>query len=226
MAKINPYLLETPLQDLSLDELVNIRRLLAETVNRQITRWNKAGMKGKKSAFTQYAEPYLRQFTNPKTGKPLERFHKGKKPIGTGKEWQQRRTEMKEINAMRRLVNAKTYSLEGYRGIKKKAIEGLARAAGIDLSTPEGKKFVEDMAEEIVGSDQWGWLKRTVGSEAILGVSRELAKGNATKKEVLERIAEMQGREKAGINYKDMPLEDVYDELGFSGYANTEGEEG
>ncbi len=218
MAGIRKELLERDLYDVSLEDMITMRKALAETVNRQMRRWNKAGLEGKGSAFTRYAQPYLRQYGR-------ERFKTSNAPVAGRTESQQRRAEMKEINAMRRLVKAPTYSISGYKNIKKKALQGMARTAGIDLDSPEGKKFIDEMADSIVGSDQWGWLKRTIGSEAILEVSRQLAKGTATRQEVLERIAEMRGREAAGKNYKDMPLEDVYAELGFSEYANTEGED-
>lgn len=215
----------TDYSDLSLEQLIKKRQKMAETVNRQMRRWTAAGMEGKASAFTKYAHPYLRQYTNPKTGKPLERFHTGKQAVAGRTEYQQRRAELRELAAMERLMNAPTYTLSGYRKIKRKAVEGLARAAGIDLNSPEGRKFVEETAETITGTDQWGWLKRTVGSEAILEVSRQLAKGTATRDEVLQRIAEMRGREMAGQSYADRPLEQVYQDLGFSTWQNLEGEE-
>lgn len=208
----------TDYSDLSLEQLIKKRQKMAETVNRQMRRWNAAGMTGKASAFTKYAEPYLRQYNR-------ERFKTTKSPVAGRTEYQQRRAEMRELAAMERLMNAPTYTLSGYKKIKRKAVEGLARAAGIDLNSPEGRKFVEETAETITGTDQWGWLKRTVGSEAILEVSRQLAKGNATRDEVLQRIAEMRGRERAGVSYADQPLEQVYQDLGFSTWQNLEGEE-
>ena len=187
----------------TLEQLISTRQKLAETVNRQMRRWAAAGMGGKASAFTKYAEPYLRQFTNPRTGKPLERFHTGKKPISGRTEYQQRRAEMRELAALERLLNAPTYTITGYNKIKRKALEGLARAAGIDINTPEGRKFIEETAETLVGSDQFAWLKRTVGSEAILEVSKQIAKGNATRDEVLQRITEMRAKDTAGRTYVD-----------------------
>lgn len=222
---LQQQLQDANLFDYSLDELIDLRQRLAQTANRQMRRWAASSMENKPSAYTRYAKAYLRQYTNPQTGEPLERFHTGSKPIGGGKEWQQRRTEIKEINAMLRYMNAPTYTTSGYKKAKQKAVEGLAKAAGLTPGSEEYNRLIKTAADSIIASEQWNWLKRTIGSDAILEVSRQLAKGTATKEEVVQRINEMTVREMAGVNYKDMPLEDVYSELGFSGYANTEGED-
>ena len=178
------------------EELISMRMKAAETVNRQMRRWDAAGLKDKPSAYTKYAKPYLRQFGR-------ERFSTTAKPVGGRTDYQIRQKEIAELSAMARLKNAPTYTVAGYKKVKKKAIEGLARAAGIDLNSPEGKKFVEETAESLVGSDQWGWLKRTVGSDVLLKVSKKIADGVATREEVLQRITEMRARDVAGRSYVD-----------------------
>lgn len=246
-------------QDWSLAELIAYRQRLAQTVNRQMRRVAEAGILKKPGAYTKYAFPYLRQFGR-------DRFSTAKLAVAGRTERQQRLAEIKEISAMERLKSAKTYSIAGYRASKRAALEGLARAAGIDINSPEGRKFIDETAESIAGSEQWGWLKRTVGSEALLEVSRQIAKGNATRNEILNRISAMQAKDVAGrtytdvsgrphtlqpdtwtetVNrvdpstgeitsvsvtrqrsiYTDVPLEIVYDELGFSSYQNVFGED-
>ena len=180
----------------STEELISMRMKAAETVNRQMRRWDKAGLKDKPSAYTKYAKPYLRQFGR-------ERFSTTAKPVGGRTDYQIRQKEIAELSAMARLKNAPTYTVSGYKKVKKKAIEGLARAAGIDLNSPEGKKFVEETAESLVGSDQWGWLKRTVGSDVLLKVSKKIAEGTSTRDEVLQRITEMRAKDVAGRSYVD-----------------------
>ena len=177
-------------------ELISMRIKASEAVNRQMRRWDAAGLKNKPSAYTRYATPYLRKYGR-------DRFSTKKTAIAGKTDSQQRRAEIAELSAMARLYNAPTYSIKGYRDTKRKAVEGLARAAGIDLNSPEGRKFVEETAESLVGSDQWGWLKRTVGSDVLLKVSRKIAQGNATQKEVLQRIEEMRQRDIAGRTYVD-----------------------
>lgn len=177
-------------------ELIAMRQKAAETVNRQMRRWEKAGLKDKPSAYTKYAKPYLRKYGR-------DRFKTSSGPVAGKTEAQIRRAEIAELSAMARLKNAPTYTIEGYKAIKKKAVEGLARAAGIDLDSPEGKKFVQETAETLVGSDQWGWLKRTVGSDVLLKVSKQIALGTATRDEVLQRITEMHSRDIAGRSYVD-----------------------
>lgn len=177
-------------------ELIAMRQKAAETVNRQMRRWEKAGLKDKPSAYTKYAKPYLRKYDR-------DRFKTSSGPVAGRTEAQIRRAEIAELSAMARLKNAPTYSVGGYKAVKKKAVEGLARAAGIDLDSPEGKKFVQETADTLVGSDQWGWLKRTVKSDVLLKVSRQIAAGTSTTKEVLERITEMRARDIAGRSYVD-----------------------
>ena len=249
----------TDYTDFSLEDLIKTRQKMAQTVNRQMRRWKEAGLEGKRSAFTRYAEPYLRQYGR-------QRFSTAKSPVAGRTEYQQRRAEISELHAMERLMAAQTYRIKGFKEQKRRAIQGLAQAAGIDITTPEGKKFIEEAAESLVASDQWGWLKRTVGSEAILEVSRQIAKGNATRDEVFNKITEMRARDLAGRTYidargrpavmepkileyeetvedpetgettivkreyqesiySDLPLEDVYEELGFSEYQNVVGED-
>ena len=180
----------------STPELIAMRMKAAETVNRQMRRWEKAGLKDKPSAYTKYAKPYLRKYDR-------DRFKTSSGPVAGRTDAQIRRAEISELSAMARLKNAPTYTVGGYKAVKRKAVEGLARAAGIDLDSPEGKKFVQETADTLVGSDQWGWLKRTVGSDILLKISRKIAEGSATRDEVLHRITEMRARDVAGRSYVD-----------------------
>lgn len=241
----------TDYSNFTLEELIAIRIRKAEAANRQIRRWNAAGLKGKPSAMTRIADPYLHAMGR-------TRYATKKTAISGRTEYQRRQAEIREISNIERLQGSATYSIHGYKRMKQKALTGLARAAGIDIASPEGKRFLEEVAETLVASDQWGWLKRTVGSDVLLEVSRQIAKGNATRDEVLARITEMRAKDKAGrayvdrrtgevrlpegritktVNedgtvtvhqnsiYRDATDEEIYRELGFSGHVNTVFEE-
>lgn len=208
-------------QDMSLPELIALRRKWASAANRQMQRWKAAGMADKASAYKMYAQPYLRMY-----GPDRATFHTGKKPIAGKTERGQKQAEIRELSALWRYQHAATYSLSGYKKTKQKAMEGLARASGIDPGTPEMERFLSEAADGIVGSDQWTWVKRTLGSDAIKAVARGIAEGRATKAEVIENIKQMQMQEAAEAKvYSELTWEDYIEELGISEEQISEGEE-
>ena len=208
---------------LSLEELITLRRQRASTVNKQLQRWRSAGLAEKGSAYKMYAQSYLRQF-----GPDRATFHAGRTQIAKAgtTEYQSRRKEIAELKALARYHDAPTYSISGYEKVKRKALQGLAQASGIELGSDEMTRFLESAADGIVGSDQWNWVKWTLGSEAIKAVAKGIAQGNATKAEIIDRIKTMQMREAADrVQYSDMTWEDLMDQLGIEDDQISESEE-
>lgn len=195
--------------DLSLDDLIAARRKLAESVNRQMRRMAEAGLIDRPSAYTRYAKTYLN-----KVGR--ERFSTAKSAVGGRTEYQQRRAEMAEIAAMEQLRESKTYTKRGYERTRRKAMEGLAKAAGIERGTEEWTRFMDTAADGIVGTDQWKWARDTLGSEAVKAMAKGVARGVATKEEVLQRIEGMRQKEREGKNYSKSTLEEKVSEMGIS----------
>lgn len=206
---------------LSLSELTEIRRMMAERVNRQMRRWEAAGLKDKASAYTHYARPFLRKY-----GEARSRFTTTRTSLPGKTVYRQRQAELAEINAMQRLMLAPTYTITGYRKAKTKALEGLARFAGIEKGSDEYERFLESVGNDIVGTDQWRWVKTTLGSDVIAAIAKGIAAGTATKEEMLDRIKTMQMREIAGRNYAELSWEDYIDELGLLSRSNDSPEEG
>ena len=74
----------------STPELIAMRMKAAETVNRQMRRWEKAGLKDKPSAYTKYAKPYLRKYDR-------DRFKTSSGPVAGRTDAQIRRAEISEL---------------------------------------------------------------------------------------------------------------------------------
>lgn len=207
----------------TLEQLMAERRRQASAANRQMQRWKKAGMAELGAAYRQYAVPYLRQF-----GPERATFHTGKKPISGKTERGQRQAEIRELNALWRYMNAKTYTIAGYREVKQRAIEGLGRSVGVEPGSPEMARLHEQLskaADDLVSGDQWTWVKRTLGSEVIRAIAKGIAEGRATKKEMLERIDQMILKETAGTNYAELTFEEYMRELGLDDSHVSEPEE-
>ena len=208
---------------LSLEDLIELRRKRAVTVNKQIQRWRAAGLAEKGSSYKMYAQSYLRQF-----GTDRATFHAGRTQIAKAgtPEYQARRKEIAELNALARYHDAPTYSITGYAEVKQKALTGLARASGIELGSDEMTRFLESAADGLVGSDQWNWVKWTLGSDAIKAVAKNIAQGNSTKEEMIERIKIMQLKESADkVQYSDLPWEDLMNQLGIEDSQISESED-
>ena len=197
--------------DLSVEELIKVRRRLAARANKQMQRWLAAGLGEKGAAYKQYAKPYLRQF-----GPDRATFHLGATPIAGKKAntYRQKQKEISEIAALERYTNAKTYSIKGYQEAKRKALAGLAQASGIEPGSEEMIRFLASAADDFVGTEQWLWVKWTLGSEAIKAVAKGIAQGTATDAEMIDRIKAMQLKETAGTRYSSLNWEDYMDELG------------
>lgn len=208
--------------DLSVDELVKVRRRLAARANKQMQRWLAAGLGEKGAAYKQYAMPYLRQF-----GPDRATFHVGTTPIAGKKAstYRQKQKEISEIAALERYTQAKTYGIKGYQEAKQKALAGLAQAAGIEPGSEEMIRFLSSAADDFVGTDQWSWVKWTLGSEAIKAVAKGIAQGTATKAELIDRIKAMQLKEAAGTRYSSLSWEQYMDELGLDETQVSEEEE-
>ena len=207
----------------TLEQLTAERKKQASAANRQMQRWKKAGMAELGAAYRQYAVPYLRQF-----GPDRATFHTGKKPISGKTERGQRQAEIRELNALWRYMNAKTYTIAGYKEVKRRAVEGLGRSVGVEPGSPEMARLHEQLsraADDLVSGDQWTWVKRTLGSEVIRAIAKGIAEGRATKQEMLERIDQMILKEAAGTNYAELTFEEYMRELGLDGSHVSEPED-
>lgn len=195
-------LLDVDTSGMNLTQLADYRRKLAETANRQMRRWVTAGLEEKPSAYTK-AESWLNRLGR-------DRFSTAKAPMPAETEAAQRRRELAEIAQMKQYMGSASYSKTGYEKVKKKAREGFAKAAGVDLS--------DKQLEILLKSESFGWLKRTVGSGVLLDVARAIAKGQSTAEEVkqkMDSVFEQYAKSAEMENaFKNRPIDELFQALG------------
>lgn len=187
----------------TLEELAAERRRLALRVNREMLRFEKAGIDGG-NAYSQYAEPYLKRQNR-------KRFSTAQTPIKRKTKQAQMRAEQAELATLNRILQAKTSTVRGYKEAKKNALKGVARAAGLKPRTKAYNAFVNSgIGDTILKSDEWKWLKRTsIGSPLLLEITRRIAQGNATPEEVLSRLNDLQTEYGRNGEFEDLAWEDI-----------------
>ena len=187
---------------MNLTQLADYRRRLAETANRQMRRWAASEYAGKPSAYGK-AEGYLKR-------QGRERFSTSKFPMPAESEAAQRRRELAEIAQMKQYMGSASYSKSGYENVKKKARQGFAKAAGVDLS--------DKQLDILLKTESFGWLKRTVGSGVLLDVARAIAKGQSTAEEVRKKMDSVFEQYVKSLDteskFKNRPIDELFSELG------------
>lgn len=188
---------------MTVQELAETRRKMAESVNRQIRRLRASGYDNT-GALKKIAEPYLRKRRGFSTGKsPLKVNTAGKTKARI--EYDIKRKEIAEIRAMERFRQAQTYSIKGIREQRRKARESFKAQLGVEITDKE--------VEEIYEFEAFGFIKQTLGSPVVNALARAINAGASTAREVRSKIDAMR-KKYSEEEIEDMSIEELFEEVG------------
>ena len=198
----------------SLKELVRIRAKMAQRVNRQLRRLAEQGFTRKGEALNRQAQTYLdrqgrSRFSERKSPFEVTNPYKETKAgvrLKTPGEMraEQKRKELSEIAQMERFQESKSYKISDIKASREKMRKTMKEEYGVDLS--------EEDLTMIFEVDAWQWVRQTYGSQTVNDMAKAVNEGQATVKEVTERINALRTRYE-DAKLKDLAVEELFQAL-------------
>ncbi len=204
----------TDLTGMNLDQLIALRRKLAQAANRQMRRLTAAGFT-KGNAMSQWALPYLERqgrtrFSERKTPFEIHNPYKETKAgvrLKTDAEIraEQMRMERREIAQLERFMESKSYHIKDIKEQRQKARDAFRAEFGLEVP--------DETIDEMFEVKEFEWLRQTFGYVTLTEAAQAINKGQATAEEVKKKINEVRLKYNEK-EMKDWTVERTFKEMG------------